>query len=498
MLKDSLGISIDPVLGVLSEVTYTICEACILRLKDAFEFKKQVRKCEEKFKDFCNRNAIKVASENSDNLDIKIELPESLSDFRVDSFDDDDDDDDNKFDIFDNFNSKDQTKSPKLDSGSKQKSINTTKNKAKTKLEQIGGNQSVKKEEAVDEKKKSENKSAEKKNSMDDWFDDDDDDDDDDGFDNFDNFDSEDQIKKDTSPTLDSGSRQKGKITKTKAKTKSEQKKGKQSVEEEAADGKKKTGNKSAEKKVLSGILSQCRGFFLKDKDIEGFLEETFDIPDDSNSEDDLESEGEPELNLETLQNLLEDDSQSQENQNMPDTSSNVSIESFHNSQRDESEAEISILEELEEDSDESEPEEDGNWCKSLWISRPEPEEFDRVKTVPVYLLNSRARPLAHFEKFFNENVYDLIVAQTNLYAEQKKLLHWEPVTKPEIKAFLGILIIMGYIILPHIDLYWSRDPGFRIYELANVMPIKRFKKILQALHLNDNSLEPKKRNPGP
>ncbi|CAG5006736.1 unnamed protein product [Parnassius apollo] len=93
--------------------------------------------------------------------------------------------------------------------------------------------------------------------------------------------------------------------------------------------------------------------------------EETFDIPDDSNSEDDLESEGEPELNLETLQNLL-DDSQSQENQNMPDTSSNVSIETFHNSQRDESEAEICILEELEEDSDESEPDEDGNWWKNF------------------------------------------------------------------------------------------------------------------------------------
>ncbi|CAG4950571.1 unnamed protein product [Parnassius apollo] len=237
---------------------------------------------------------------------------------------------------------------------------------------------------------------------------------------------------------------------------------------------------------------------FLKDKDIEGFLEEMFDIPDDSNSEDDLESEGEPELNLETLQNLLEDDSQSQENQNMPDTSSNVSIETFHNSQRDESEAEISILEELEEDSDESEPDENGNWCKSLWVSRPEPEEFDRVKTVPVYLLNSRARPLAHFEKFFNEYVYDLIVAQTNLYAEQNKLLHWEPVTKPEIKAFLGILITIGYIILPHINLYWSSDPGFRIDEVANVVPIKRFKKILQVLHLNDNSLEPKKRNRRP
>lgn len=96
----------------------------------------------------------------------------------------------------------------------------------------------------------------------------------------------------------------------------------------------------------------------------------------------------------------------------------------------------------------------------------------------PRYLLNRRARPVAHFKKFFSDEVFDLIVTQTNLYAEQQNIKNWQPVDTQEISALLGILIIMGYHILPHNDLYWSSDPGFRVNEIAEVMPVKRFKKI--------------------
>ncbi|XP_068625818.1 zinc finger protein 676-like isoform X3 [Battus philenor] len=83
MLKDCFEINILPVPGTLCEITYTICEACILRLKDAFDFMKQVQKCEEKFKDFYNRDAIK-ARENSNGTDIKVEMPEYISDCKDD------------------------------------------------------------------------------------------------------------------------------------------------------------------------------------------------------------------------------------------------------------------------------------------------------------------------------------------------------------------------------------------------------------------------------
>lgn len=89
-----------------------------------------------------------------------------------------------------------------------------------------------------------------------------------------------------------------------------------------------------------------------------------------------------------------------------------------------------------------------------------------------------------------------MIVTQTNLYAEQERIKNWSPVDKAEIRAFLGIFIIMGYHIPPQIDLYWSTDPGFRVNEVADVMTVKRFKKILQALHLNKNREEPERGSP--
>lgn len=94
----------------------------------------------------------------------------------------------------------------------------------------------------------------------------------------------------------------------------------------------------------------------------------------------------------------------------------------------------------------------------------------------PKYFLSSRARPVAHFDNFFCDKVFDLIVMQTNLYAEQTKPNGWVPVTRSEIRAFLGILIIIGYHILPSIDLYWSTDPRFRVSEVADVMSVNASK----------------------
>ncbi|CAG5022557.1 unnamed protein product [Parnassius apollo] len=66
-----------------------------------------------------------------------------------------------------------------------------------------------------------------------------------------------------------------------------------------------------------------------------------------------------------------------------------------------------------------------------------------------------------------------------------------------ELKAFFGILILMDIHVLPNISLYWSSDPMLRVAEIANVMTVKRFKKILANLHLNDNSQMPKRDEEG-
>ena len=138
-------------------------------------------------------------------------------------------------------------------------------------------------------------------------------------------------------------------------------------------------------------------------------------------------------------------------------------------------------------DTDESDSEED-EWKKVLFPQNPNIEYFDSVHLESKQFMPSRTRPVAYFAHFFDHNLIDLIVQQTNIYAEQNRSRGWTPVDTAEIKAFLGIIILMGLHPLPTIDLYWSSDPFFRVAEIASVMTCKRFKKVLENIHLNDNS----------
>lgn len=54
-------------------------------------------------------------------------------------------------------------------------------------------------------------------------------------------------------------------------------------------------------------------------------------------------------------------------------------------------------------------------------------------------------------------------------------------------RAYLGILIMMGLNPLPDMDLYWSNDPFYNNAEISKIMPIKRFKKITANLHVTNN-----------
>ena len=86
-----------------------------------------------------------------------------------------------------------------------------------------------------------------------------------------------------------------------------------------------------------------------------------------------------------------------------------------------------------------------------------------------------------------------LIVDQTNLYARQRKVKHWTDTNSKEITAFLGLLVGFSFHHVPSTELYWSTDPLFCVPPISNVMPVKCFKKLLQCLHINDNSLMPAK-----
>ena len=66
-----------------------------------------------------------------------------------------------------------------------------------------------------------------------------------------------------------------------------------------------------------------------------------------------------------------------------------------------------------------------------------------------------------------------------------------------EMKAFIGINIIMGITKLPQVALYWSSDDFFGNQGIKKVMTKNRFEEITCYLHFNDSSVEPTRGTPG-
>ncbi|XP_033730112.1 piggyBac transposable element-derived protein 4-like [Pecten maximus] len=115
------------------------------------------------------------------------------------------------------------------------------------------------------------------------------------------------------------------------------------------------------------------------------------------------------------------------------------------------------------------------------------PENFD---------VNS-ASPIDYFHIFFNENQFSAIARHTNNYArwrletENRGDPKWPDTNSAEIKAFIGINVLMGIQYMPETDMYWSSDDYLGNIGVKNVMPCNRFQKLSQYFHVSDRENEP-------
>ena len=101
--------------------------------------------------------------------------------------------------------------------------------------------------------------------------------------------------------------------------------------------------------------------------------------------------------------------------------------------------------------------------------------------------------PVQLFCRFFTDEVWDLLVTETNRYSKlnfpkQRFARPWQDITVEDMKAFVGLLIIMGVLKLPRLEMYWQvesdvlRTPG-----ISSVMSRIQFEQIWRFLHLADN-----------
>lgn len=105
---------------------------------------------------------------------------------------------------------------------------------------------------------------------------------------------------------------------------------------------------------------------------------------------------------------------------------------------------------------------------------------------------NELNSPVDFFLLLFDNELLDYIVEQTNLYAQQQGKKHPDT-TRTELKLFLGMNLLMGIKPLPSYRDYWSSKPEMRDTFISSKMSLHRFGYMLSNLHMNDNTIMPKK-----
>lgn len=95
--------------------------------------------------------------------------------------------------------------------------------------------------------------------------------------------------------------------------------------------------------------------------------------------------------------------------------------------------------------------------------------------------------PYELFSLFFSEDVINMFVSYSNLYAAQKNHPN-AGITSNEIRKFFGILLLSGYNHVSRRRMYWETVEDTHNNLVANAISRDRFEFILSHLHCCDNS----------
>ncbi|KAK9679715.1 Transposase IS4 [Popillia japonica] len=127
------------------------------------------------------------------------------------------------------------------------------------------------------------------------------------------------------------------------------------------------------------------------------------------------------------------------------------------------------------------------NYCQQLvWM------KSDITTTMPLWNIvdipTSNLSPIETFFLFFDNEVIDMLVNYSNMYARHKNRPSEVPINCNEIRCFLGILLLSGYVCLPRRELYWENSLDSNNALVTAAMSRNRFRYIMQNIHCSDNT----------
>lgn len=116
--------------------------------------------------------------------------------------------------------------------------------------------------------------------------------------------------------------------------------------------------------------------------------------------------------------------------------------------------------------------------------------------------------PVDYFQSFFDNEIMDHIVCETNRFADQfiekneltprSRAQDWKATTVEEMFLFLAILLYEGIIKKPVENWYWTRQESIATPFISQIMPRKRFELIMKFLHFSNNESFDERTHPQP
>lgn len=106
---------------------------------------------------------------------------------------------------------------------------------------------------------------------------------------------------------------------------------------------------------------------------------------------------------------------------------------------------------------------------------------------------NRPKTPLDYFEYFLDEDVLELLVKYTNQYAAKRNVLG--NCSTQEMKVFIAILLLSGYVTVPRKVMYWQLNSDSHNPLISEAISRDRFQYIMSNIHVcNNDSLDPNDR----
>ena len=126
------------------------------------------------------------------------------------------------------------------------------------------------------------------------------------------------------------------------------------------------------------------------------------------------------------------------------------------------------------------------NWTGNYFISR-NIEWEDQF-----HIGDKKHSPLEILMKYFPNELFEKFATESNIYCMRETGTNLDT-TPTEIQQFFGMNILMGNVSLQRIRMYWQ--PTTRIDRVADIMPVNRFFKIRQYIHVVSAKEPPENNN---